>query len=59
MAHRNPPPPPDPLSLQELQNSINALAVAFTQFRDTQDSRHADYLASFETLNSQIPATAS
>ncbi|MCH95241.1 hypothetical protein A2U01_0016216, partial [Trifolium medium] len=60
MAHRNqlpanPPPPPDPPSLQELQNSINALAAAFTQFRTTQDNRHADYLSSFESLNSQIP----
>ncbi|MCH81146.1 hypothetical protein A2U01_0001927 [Trifolium medium] len=56
MGSRNPPPPP---TVQDLHDSINALAAAFTQFRTTQDNRHNDYLASFESLNSQIPPTQS
>ncbi|PNX55841.1 hypothetical protein L195_g049472, partial [Trifolium pratense] len=59
MAPRNPPSPSEPPTLQELHNSIHALTVAFTTFRDTQDARHADYLASFESLNSQIPPNTS
>ncbi|PNX81391.1 hypothetical protein L195_g037409, partial [Trifolium pratense] len=53
MAPRN-QPPPEPPSLQQLQESINALTVAFTAFQSTQDERHTDYLASFESLNTQI-----
>jgi hypothetical protein len=52
MAPRN--PPPEPPSLQQLQDSIHALIVAFTTFQATQNDRHSDYLASFESLNSQI-----
>jgi hypothetical protein len=57
--HVTPPPPTDPPSIKELHDAITALTLAFTHFRDTQDNRHNDYLASFESLNSQIPSPAS
>jgi hypothetical protein len=44
-----------PTTIQDLHESITALTAAFTQFRTTQEDRHNDYLASFESLNSQIP----
>lgn len=46
--------PPEPPSLQQLQESVNNLAAAFTSFREQQDHRHESYLTSIQTLHSQI-----
>ena len=46
---------PEPPTLQQLHDSINNLALAFSTFRNTQDQRHEQYLTSIETLQSQIP----
>jgi hypothetical protein len=46
---------PEPPTLQQLQDSINNLALAFSTFRNTQDQRHEQYITSIETLQSQIP----
>ncbi|XP_050908813.1 uncharacterized protein LOC127122537 [Lathyrus oleraceus] len=50
--------PSEPPTLQQLQESINNLTAAFSSFRNTQDQRHEDYLASMESLQSQIPVQA-
>lgn len=47
--------PPEPLTLLQLQESINNLTVDFSSFRTTQDKHHESYLVSMESLQSQIP----
>ncbi|MCI10163.1 hypothetical protein A2U01_0031255, partial [Trifolium medium] len=49
-----PPPEPEPPTLHQLQESIRNLTAAFTDFRNTQDQRHTQYLTSIETLNTQV-----
>jgi len=56
MPPRQQPNPPDPSTLQQLQDSINTLAAAFTAFRDNQDNRHAHYIDSINNLQNQLPA---
>lgn len=48
--------PPEPPTLQQLKDSINTLAAAFTAFSDNQDQRHAHYIDSITNLQNQIPA---
>jgi len=55
MPPRQQPNPPDPPTLQQLQDSINTLAAAITAFRDTQDHRHAHYINSINNLRNQLP----
>ncbi|GAU42093.1 hypothetical protein TSUD_134770 [Trifolium subterraneum] len=55
MARGQPPPEPEPPTLQQLQESIMNLTAAFTTFRNTQDQRHTQYLTSIEALNTQPP----
>lgn len=40
--------------LHQLQESMNALATTFSDFKISQDQRHESYLNSFQTLQTQI-----